>query len=110
MLNENVVIIGVLLQAIGGWSYLVDTLKGSVQPNKVPWLLWSIAPLIAFVAEIKQGVGITALTTFIVGFVPLVIFIASFFNKKATWKLPTHLICYVAFYQYWAYYCGRSHG
>jgi hypothetical protein len=43
--------------------------------------------LIAFFAELNQGVGIQSLTTFIVGFVPLVIFIASFVNKKSSWAL-----------------------
>jgi hypothetical protein len=36
---------------------------------------------------LKQGVGILALTTFSVGFVPLTIFIASFFNKESEWKI-----------------------
>jgi len=87
VINENFVIVGVILQSIGGFNYLVDTVRGKIQPNKVTWLLWSIAPLIAFAAEISQGVGIQALTTFIVGFVPLIIFLASFLNKKAEWKL-----------------------
>lgn len=87
MINPNFVIIGVVLQVLGGWSYFLDTIKGKVKPNKVSWLLWSIAPLIAFAAMIKQGVGITALATFVVGFVPLVIFIASFFNKEAKWEI-----------------------
>ncbi len=87
MINANFVIVGVILQSIGGFYYLIDTIKGQVQPNKASWLLWSIAPLVAFAAEINQGVGIQSLTTFIVGFVPLVIFIASFINKKAEWKL-----------------------
>jgi hypothetical protein len=87
MLNPNFVFLGVTLQFFGGISYLVDTIKGKVQPNKVSWLLWSTAPLIAFYAEVKQGVGLQSLTTFIVGFVPLLIFIASFFNKAAKWKL-----------------------
>lgn len=87
MIDPNFVIIGVIFQSIGGFSYLADTLKGKIQPNKVTWLLWSIAPLVAFFAQIQQGVGIVALTTFIVGFVPLVIFIASFINKKAYWQL-----------------------
>lgn len=43
--------------------------------------------MIAFVAEIKQGVGIQSLMTFMIGFSPLVILIASFLNKKAYWKL-----------------------
>jgi hypothetical protein len=87
MLNPNFVILGVILQSIGGFSYLKDTLKGKVQPNKVSWLLWAIAPLVAFAAELSQGVGIQSLTTFIVGFIPLVVLIASFTSKKAEWKL-----------------------
>jgi hypothetical protein len=94
MINPNWVILGVIIQTIGGFGYLIDTIKGRVQPNKVSWLLWSIAPLVAFAAEISQGVGIQALTTFIVGFIPLIIFIASFFNKKAEWKLgKLDMIC-----------------
>lgn len=87
MLNPNFVLIGVLAQFLGGLSYLVDTVKGKIQPNRVSWFIWALAPLIAFAAEIKQGVGIQSLTTFIVGFVPLCIFIASFVNKKAHWEL-----------------------
>lgn len=94
MINENFVLIGVAISVLGSWSYLVDTLKGRVKPNKVSWLLWSIAPMIAFFAMIKQGVGITALATFIVGFLPFVIFLASFFNKNATWDISKlDIIC-----------------
>ena len=77
MINANFVFVGVFFQSIGGLSYLIDTVRGKIKPNKVSWFLWSLAPLIAFAAEVKQGVGIQSLTTFIVGFVPLIIFIAS---------------------------------
>jgi hypothetical protein len=87
MIDSRFVILGAIIQLFGGLSYLIDTLKGKVRPNRVSWLLWSIAPLIAFVAEIKQGVGILSLTTFIVGFMPMLIFISSFVNKKAQWRL-----------------------
>ena len=56
--------------------------------------MWMLAPMIAFAAEIKQGVGIGSLTTFIVGFMPLLIFVGSFVNKKSAWKLNTlDLLC-----------------
>lgn len=94
MLNENFVIVGAIIGAIGSLSYLIDTVKGKVRPNKVSFLLWAIAPLIAFAAMIQKGVGIQALMTFSVGFLPLTIFVASFFNKKAQWKLGRFdLIC-----------------
>lgn len=87
MLNENFVILGFAIGSLGAIKYLVETIQGSVKPNKVTYLLWAIAPLIAFAAEIKQGVGIQSLLTFSVGFFPLLIFLASFVNKKAEWKL-----------------------
>ena len=94
MINQNFVIVGAIIAAVGSLSYLIDTLKGRVKPNRVSFLLWSLAPLIAFFAEVKQGVGIQALMTFIVGFLPLTIFIASFVNKKAVWNLTGFdLIC-----------------
>ena len=94
MLHPNFVILGALIQFFGSWSYLVDTLKGKVKPNKVSWFLWALAPLIACVAQVQQGIGILALTTFIVGFVPLIIFIASFRNKEAKWEITKlDLIC-----------------
>src|SRR5579859_6038276 len=94
MLNPNFIIVGVVIQFIGGLSYLIDTVKGKIQPNKVSWLLWCIAPLVAFAAEVSQGVGIQSLATFITGFVPLLVFTASFFNKKSQWKITKFdLIC-----------------
>ncbi|HAU98612.1 MAG: hypothetical protein UX04_C0009G0014 [Microgenomates group bacterium GW2011_GWF2_45_18] len=94
MLNPNFVFLGVFIQMMGALSYLKDTIRGKIQPNKVSQLLWGVAPLIAFSAEISQGVRIQALTTFIVGFIPLSIFIASFTNKKAYWKIERlDLIC-----------------
>lgn len=87
MLNQNFVIVGALIGAAGSVAYLVDTVKGKVKPNRVSFLLWAIAPLIAFAAQIRQGVGLEALMTFSTGFLPLTVFIASFVNKKAEWKI-----------------------
>jgi len=94
MLNQNFVIIGTIIGAIGSLAYLLDTVKGKVKPNRVSFLLWSIAPFIAFAAQIKQGVGLEALMTFSTGFLPATVFIASFVNKKAEWKVTRFdLIC-----------------
>lgn len=87
MLHQNFVIVGALLGAIGSVVYLIDTIKGKVKPNRVSFLLWSIAPFIAFAAQIKQGVGLEALMTFSTGFLPLTVFVTSFVNKKAEWKV-----------------------
>ncbi len=87
ILHPNFVILGASIGFIGGISYLVDTIKGKTKPNRVTWFLWALAPLIAFAAEIKEGVGIQSLMTFFVGFSPLLIFLGSFVNNKSTWRL-----------------------
>lgn len=87
MLDQNFVIVGTLIGAAGAFAYLWDTIKGRVKPNRVSFLLWSIAPMIAFAAQIKQGVGLESLMTFSTGFLPLLTFVASFTNKNAEWKL-----------------------
>lgn len=87
MLPEYFVLIGVGINAIGGLSYFFDTLRGRVQPNRVTWLLWGLAPFIAFAAQLQQGVGFQALLTFSVGFLPAMTFIASFLNKKSFWEI-----------------------
>jgi hypothetical protein len=94
MLHSNFIIIGTLIGAVGSVVYLINTVKGKVKPNRVSFLLWSIVPFIAFFAQIKQGVGLEALMTFSTGFMPLTVFIASFANKQAEWKLTRFdLIC-----------------
>jgi len=87
MIDEKFIFLSLILNIAGTVSYLLDTIKGKVRPNRVTWFLWSLAPLIAFSAEIKQGVGLAAWFTFITGFNPLMIFLASFINKKSVWKI-----------------------
>lgn len=94
MLNQNFVILSVIIVFFGSIGYFIETLQGKVKPNKVSWFLWTISPLIAFFAQLQQGVGIQSLFTFSVGFIPLIIFLASFINKKAYWKIQRFdIIC-----------------
>lgn len=94
MIDEKFIFLAVILNLIGGLSYLIDTIKGKAKPNKVSWFLWGLAPMIAFVAQVKQGVGLSSLMTFTVGFSPIIIFFVSFLNKKAAWKITKFdLIC-----------------
>lgn len=89
MINENFVILGGIISGIGAIKYILDTIQGKIKPNRVTFFLLPLGPFIAFAAEIKQGVGIQSLLTFWVGFFPLLTFIATFFNKKSSWKLGT---------------------
>lgn len=89
MIDERFIIFGAFLNLIGITSYLIATIKGHTKPNRVTWSIWALAPLIAFAAQIQQHVGLPALLTFMTGFGPLLIFIASFINKNAAWKITT---------------------
>jgi len=67
--------------------YIRKTIQGKTKPNRVTWIMWSIAPLIAFAAALSDGVRWAALPVFISWFAPLLIFLSTFINKKAFWKL-----------------------
>lgn len=94
MISENFIYLGAVIFFFGSIGYFIDTIKGKVKPNKVTWFIWALAPIIAFAAQIKQGVGLQSLLTFMIGFIPLLIFIASFVNKKSYWKIERFdLLC-----------------
>lgn len=94
MIDQNFVIVGALFNLFGSANYALDTINGKTKPNRVTWFLWALAPLIAFTAQLKAGVGLSSLMTFMVGFGPLVIFLASFINKKAFWKITSlDIVC-----------------
>ncbi len=89
MINEKFVILAAAINFSGSLSYIHSTLKGKTKPNKMTWFLWAVAPLIAFFAQLKEHVGWVALTTLMAGLMPLLILIASIFNKKSYWKLSS---------------------
>lgn len=94
MLNENFVIVGSVIFLLGSIGYLVETVQGKVRPNRVSWFLWALAPMIAFFAQLQQGVGLQALLTLVIGFIGTSVFIASLVNKKAYWQISKlDIIC-----------------
>jgi len=72
---------------LGAYIYVKSMLTGNVKPNRVSWLLWAIAPMIAFAAAISDGAGLAAVPVLMAGVCPLMIFIASFAVKGTKWKL-----------------------
>ncbi len=87
MLPPIFLFIGFAINLFGAAGYIFDTLQGKIKPNRVTFLIWPLAPLITFAAQVQQGVGISSTFSLMVAFVPLLVLIASFVNKKAAWKL-----------------------
>jgi hypothetical protein len=78
---------GVFIQVLGSAAYIRDTLRGKTKPNRVTWLMWSIAPLIGAAAAISNGVKWVVLPVVVAGIIPLLVLMASFMNKQAYWRL-----------------------
>jgi hypothetical protein len=87
VISENWIYLGTAIAALGTAVYLRDTLRGTTQPNRVTWLLWAVAPLLAAGVEFDEGVGLRALPTFMIGFMPLLVFAASFANRSLVWTI-----------------------
>jgi hypothetical protein len=87
VISENWIYVGSAIGALGAAVYLRDTVRGTTKPNRVTWLLWAIAPLLAAAVELDEGVGLRALPTFMVGFMPLLVFVGSFHNSASVWQI-----------------------
>lgn len=87
VLDSHFVYLALAASAYGGVRYIVATLRGETAPNRVTWSLWAVSGLLAFVVERQQHVGIVALMTLMLGLTPLAVFVASFRDRKAVWKL-----------------------
>lgn len=81
------VIGGAVVSFWGGLSYLRDTVRGRIKPNRITFLMWATAPLIGAAAAYAEGVRWAVLPVFMAGFTPLLIFLATFVNPNAYWKL-----------------------
>jgi hypothetical protein len=87
MLSENLIYIAVLIQVGATAGYACDTWRGKIQPNRVTWFMWALAPFIAWVAELVGGVGFfLSLPVFMIAFEPVVILACSLANKEAYWR------------------------
>lgn len=94
MIDPRFVVLGAVITVAGSASYARDTLRGRTQPNRVSWALWTVAPLIAFAAEVSQEIGLQALLTLAVGVGPLLVLVASLANRHAYVRLsPFDLAC-----------------
>ena len=85
----------IILSLIGSLSYIKDIFRGKAKPNRVSWIFWTIAPFVGVYIGYKSGVSIALLaSTFTAGFTPLLVLIATFFNKSSYWEITKFdIIC-----------------
>jgi hypothetical protein len=81
------VLIGAAINVVGTSSYVRDTLQGRNKPNRMSFLMWSIAPIIGVAASFAQGVTWAVIPVFFTAFCPFIVFLASFINPNSYWKL-----------------------
>ncbi len=86
---ELLVLVAAFASLLAALVYIRCMFKGQVRPNRVTWLMWSIAPFIATAAAISNGGGWAVVPVFMSGFSPFLILSASFLKKKAYWKLSS---------------------
>lgn len=87
MINVHFVILGAVCSLTGALLYARDTVRGRNQPNRVTWLMWGAIPMVTFSAEVQAGVGLRSLMTLFIGVGPLVVFLVSFANRAAVWRI-----------------------
>ena len=88
IMDQWITLVSIVLVLMGSSHYLYDTLKGKSKPNRVSWGMWVFAPLVATGAALSAGADLLATSrTFFAGFLPLIIFLASFINPKSYWEL-----------------------
>jgi hypothetical protein len=84
---EYLVFVAAAASLLAAFAYVRSMFRGGAKPNRVSWLMWSIAPFIATAAAVSSRVGWAALPVFMSGFSPFLIFVSSFISKNAQWKL-----------------------
>lgn len=87
MIAAEFIFIAVALRLLSGANYLLATWRGRVRPNTMTWFFWGIAPLIAFIAQIQEGVGLTAWMSLGLAVGPLAICSVSIIRRDARWKV-----------------------
>lgn len=87
MIAAEFVFLAILLRLLSGADYLYATWRGRVRPNAVTWFFWGIAPLIAFMAQLEEGVGMEAWMSLGLAVGPLTICAVSIIRRDARWRI-----------------------
>lgn len=93
-MKESFAIIAALLAIIGNVPYLIDIVKGRVQPHAYTWLVWTIVSATVFFGQLAKGAGIGVLPTAASEIFTLIIFLFSLrYGFKHIEKIDTVFLC-----------------
>ncbi len=84
---QFMIFVGAAVTLVFNIPYAWATVTGRVRPNKVSWLLWSIAPAIVFFAALSKGWTWGQFPVLIYFSSTALIFLCSFINRKAYWAI-----------------------
>jgi hypothetical protein len=84
---EFLVLIAASATLVAAIAYIRSMFKGKTKPNRVTWLMWTVAPFTASFAAFSSGVTWAAVPVFMSGLSPCLILLSSFINRRAYWKL-----------------------
>lgn len=87
MTQAILLIAALALFFFGSLSYVRDTFAGRSKPNRMTMLIWALGPFIACAAALSDGGSWALLPVFMGGLGPFLIFLASFTNSQAYWRL-----------------------
>lgn len=87
MLDDRFVFLGAAIGLTGSFLYARNTFRGDNQPNRMTFLLWALAPILAFVVQIRIGVGLVSVMTLSIGLGPLIVLGATYTGARASWQL-----------------------
>jgi len=73
MIPEWCIGFAIALRLMSGGRYAWGVFNGRARPNPVTWFLWGSTAMVAFAAQLNEGVGAQALVTFVLGLGPLTV-------------------------------------
>ncbi len=62
-MKETLAIVAALLAIAGNLPYMIDVVKGRVEPHAYTWFVWTIVSGVVFFGQLAKGAGIGALPT-----------------------------------------------
>lgn len=86
MLPEYFAFIGAIISTLGGFYYFLETVRGKTKPNRVTYGMWTLFPLVVFVAQRAEGVEGISYTSLVYALPSLLTFLATFVVAKSYWK------------------------